>query len=81
MKRRTLNKKKIIIGFIIVDLLLLILFKYYQPYCEPCLTDDCPPCLSEKQYFIIYISAVFNTIMIPYIVVKLVKSKKYNNIK
>ena len=44
-----------------IDLLLLSLYKYYQPLCEPCLSkNDCPPCLSREQYFIIYFTIILN---------------------
>lgn len=30
-----------------------VLFWCWQPQCEPCLADmDCPPCISQEQYFI-----------------------------
>ncbi len=50
---------------ILVDLILYLLFKYYQPLCEPCLEGvECPPCLSEEQYFILYLGIAINTIFL-----------------
>jgi uncharacterized membrane protein len=48
---------------ILLDFLLFLVFRHYQPICEPCIDGaDCPPCLSEEQYFIIYFGLVTNLI-------------------
>jgi len=65
---QTIPTKKIIksclLKLFLIDLLLLILFRYYQPLCEPCLDAlDCPPCLSKQQYFIIYFGLGANLIL------------------
>ena len=53
--------KSCLFKLFLLDLILLLLFKYHQPKCEPCLDDiNCPPCLSEEQYFIIYFGIVVN---------------------
>ena len=70
-KKRSLNMKSILKVFksclfklFLLDLILLLLFKYHQPECEPCLDDiNCPPCLSEEQYFIIYFGIAVNIVI------------------
>lgn len=59
--------KNIVIWFAI-NVVLYLLFRYYQPFCEPCLSNDCPPCLSEQQYIIIYFCLGFNVIYFLYII-------------
>lgn len=52
---------------LVIDLLLLLFYRYYQPLCEPCLDkNDCPPCLSKEQYFIIYLGIALNIIFVLY---------------
>ena len=49
----------------LIDLLLLLSYVYYQPLCEPCLEkNDCEPCISEEQYFIIYLGIVLNLLFV-----------------
>jgi uncharacterized membrane protein len=56
--------KSCLFKLLLIDLILLILFRYYQPYCEPCLDNtDCPPCLSQEQYFIIYFGIAINALI------------------
>lgn len=56
--------KKCFFYLLLIDLLLVFLYWYYQPLCEPCLDkNNCPPCLSKEQYFIIYIGIALNVIM------------------
>jgi len=44
---------------LLIDLLLIFVFRLYQPFCEPCLSvDNCPPCISSKQYLIINIGLI-----------------------
>lgn len=65
-----------IFKLLLFDLLLVILFVYYQPLCEPCLKGaDCPPCLSKIQYCIIYIGIIVNVVACIYYFIK-VKNKK-----
>ncbi len=34
---------------------LFVVYSHFQPLCEPCLIcDDCPPCLSSLQIFVIF---------------------------
>ena len=42
------------------NIVLLLLFLYYQPQCEPCLEEPCSPCLSIQQYLIIGLSLFLN---------------------
>lgn len=46
----------------VIDFVLFLLFRYYQPLCEPCLDNDWEPCLSKEQYIIIYIGIAVNVI-------------------
>ena len=49
---------------LIVNFLLIFLYYYYQPLCEPCLDQhNCPPCLSTEQYFIIYLGIIFDLVL------------------
>ena len=55
---------------------MFLLFRYYQPMCEPCLYNiDCPPCLSKEQYFIIYFGIAINTIFAIFWLFKRIKRK------
>lgn len=48
---------------VIINILLFLLFQYYQPVCEPCSDAlNCPPCLSKQQYVVIYSFAAVNLI-------------------
>lgn len=61
------NKKTIefIIIFILINSIMYLLFRFYQPFCEPCISqDDCPTCLSKEQYIIIGLWAVIDLIYI-----------------
>jgi hypothetical protein len=56
------NKKSLFL-LLVTDLVLVILYWYYQPLCEPCLDrQDCPPCISREQYFTIYFGVAINLI-------------------
>ena len=63
----------------VIDIVLFLLFRYYQPLCEPCLDNDCPPCLSKEQYIIIYIGIVTNILGFIICIYKMVKKKQKNN--
>ena len=57
--------------FVSTNFLFFVLYKYYQPLCELCLNrEDCPPCISKEQYFIIYFGIVLNIAMILYYIFK-----------
>lgn len=57
--------------FVCANFLFFLLYKYYQPLCELCLNrEDCPPCISKEQYFIIYFGIVLNIAMILYYIFK-----------
>jgi len=71
-KAKTFTINKLII-WAVVDIFLYLLFRYYQPFCEPCLSNDCPPCLSEEQYFIIYLAVGFNVIYFLYLIFRMKK--------
>lgn len=56
---------KLLVLLAIITLLGFLLFKYYQPLCEPCLPDtDCPPCRSKEQYKVEYIFGALDIIII-----------------
>jgi len=68
--------KSCLFKMLLIDLILLILFRYYQPLCEPCLGNtDCPPCLSKEQYFIIYFGIAINVLIACFCVFKKRRSK------
>lgn len=71
-----MNKRRGLFLLIVIDLILLLLYWYYQPLCEPCLDkQDCPPCLSKEQYFIIYFGLGLNLIFFLYYLYKRRKRK------
>lgn len=81
MKLTTAQINKIIrncfFKLLVIDFLLLLSYQYYQPFCEPCLdVNDCPPCLSEEQYFIIYLGIALNLLLGTYCLFKNNKKKK-----
>jgi uncharacterized membrane protein len=56
--------KRCFFWLLAMDLILLLLYWYYQPLCEPSLnTQNCPPCLSKNQYFIIYFALSINLLL------------------
>ncbi len=58
-----MNKLKCFQWLLVVDLVLFLLNMHYQPLCEPCLDkQDCQPCISKEQYFILYFSVAINLI-------------------
>ena len=77
IKKRKMNNKKFLFLLSVLDKILLILYWYYQPLCEPCLDKkDCPPCISKEQYFIIYFGLVINLVWGLYYFYKSRKNKK-----
>ncbi len=77
IKKRKMNNKKFLFLLSVLDIILLILYWYYQPLCEPCLDKkDCPPCISKEQYFIIYFGLVINLVWGLYYFYKSRKNKK-----
>lgn len=70
-------KYRTYIFFLAVNLIALIVYKYYQIQCEPCLSKlDCPPCISEEQKFIIYVVLLINIIFILYVLNDIFRKKK-----
>jgi hypothetical protein len=56
-----MNKLKSLFLLLFIDLILLSLYCYYQPLCEPCFDKrNCSPCISNEQYFIIYFGVTIN---------------------
>jgi hypothetical protein len=54
-----------------IDLLLLLFYWYYQPLCEPCLSNNgCPLCISKEQVFIIFLGTALNLLLGIYCVAK-----------
>ena len=67
--------KSCLFKLFLMDFILFVLFKYYQPFCEPCIDGaDCPPCLSKEQYFIIYFGLAANLIFGLYCLYKIKRS-------
>ena len=60
----------------VIDFVLFLLFRYYQPLCEPCLDNDWEPCLSKEQYIIIYIGIAVNVIGFIVCIYKTVKNNR-----
>jgi hypothetical protein len=60
----TLINKKCFLKIIVIDIILLLLFWYNDPLCEPCLVNNCPPCLSKEQYLILYTGFFLNFLLI-----------------
>lgn len=60
----------------LIDLVLFLLFRYYQPKCEPCLDGDWEPCLSEQQYAIIYIGIAVNLLGFIVCTYKMIKNNR-----
>ncbi len=53
--------EKCFFKLLMIDLFLLLLYWYYQPLCEPCLSNyDCPTCISKEQFLIIYLGTALN---------------------
>jgi hypothetical protein len=46
MNKRT---KNILIVLLVAELLLIYLYYHYQPKCNPCNIEPCPPCISKEQ--------------------------------
>jgi hypothetical protein len=68
-----INKKYKVCFFklMIIDFLLLLSYWHYQPFCEPCLdVNNCSPCLSDEQYFIIYLGIALNLLVVVYCLFK-----------
>jgi hypothetical protein len=58
-----MNRLRPLFLLLAIDLILLFLYWYYQPLCEPCLDKkNCPPCISKEQYFIIYFGVAINVV-------------------
>ena len=72
-----MNNKKYLFWLLGIDLTLLLLYRHYQPLCEPCLNkQNCPPCISENQYFILYFGIAFNLFIGMYFLYKNRMKKK-----
>ena len=66
-----MNKAKFVFLLVAMDLVLSLLFWYYQPLCEPCLDkQDCPACMSKEQYFLIYLGVAINLSFAVYFFIK-----------
>jgi len=58
-----MNNKKCFFWLLAIGLTLL-LYWYYQPLCEPCWDNqDCPPCISKNQYFILCFAIAINLLL------------------
>ena len=63
--------KKCFFKLLMMDLLLFLLYWYYQPLCEPCVgINDCPPCISKEQFYIIYLGTTLNLLLGIYCIAK-----------
>lgn len=67
-------KKKDWLILSIIEVILGIIFIINQPLCEPCIDEqDCPPCLSNIQYYTIFLFIVFPVI---YIIIKMLYKRR-----
>lgn len=58
------DKILMLVYFVFINMLLYLSFKDFQSICVPCLDDtDCPPCISEEQYILIYFGIAINVIL------------------
>ncbi len=67
---------QLILLLAVVTLLGFLLFKYFQPLCEPCLPNTyCPPCRSKEQYVVQYIVGTIDVVILVRIFYLLIKRK------
>ena len=58
-------------ALLLLEAFCILLFRYYQPQCEPCLPgSDCPPCLSTIQIVIAAIGGVGLILLIVLVALK-----------
>ncbi len=56
IRRKSILKISLLLS---IESLSFLLYSYYQPQCEPCLTcDDCPPCLSDFQIAFVWVGTI-----------------------
>lgn len=64
---------------IIIDVCLVLSYIYYQPLCEPCISaEDCPPCISNQQYFILGLGMLLNILFLVHIMTRKRDNKTLN---
>jgi hypothetical protein len=67
------------IAMLSIDIILILLYIYYQPLCEPCISkEDCPPCISDEQYFLLGLGILLNIGFLLYIITNKRFSKTLN---
>ena len=70
---------KLLILLAVIILLGYLLFKYYQPLCEPCLPNTyCPPCLSNEQYVLLYVIGAISLLFLLRIFYLIIRKKRSN---
>lgn len=68
------NNTKMILLLLAIDLIIVLLYWYYQPLCEPCLDkNNCPPCLSKEQYVLIYFGLAINVLVVAILLIKRIR--------
>jgi hypothetical protein len=68
---------RLLILLVIATLLGYLLFEYFQPLCEPCITDTpCPPCRSKEQHAVQYITGAIDALILLRIFYLILRKKK-----
>ncbi len=64
--------------FLLIEIILIFGYYYYQPFCEPCLPDTyCPPCISREQNILKFSGLLLFAIFIVWKIIVLFK-KSYS---
>ena len=71
-----INKPTIVFLIVLFNLLILGAYIYYQPLCEPCINKDCPPCRSDEQIGIIYMSLFINLGFVFFLIRRILKLRR-----
>jgi hypothetical protein len=72
--------KNNVFRFLLLNLVLILLYCYYQPLCEPCLDNvNCPMCISNEQYVLIYLAVILNILNGIYILIRVKKIDVHKN--
>jgi hypothetical protein len=71
------NITKLLIILMCITLIGYLIFRYFQPYCEPCIPKTyCPPCRSKEQYITQYTTIIIDIfIFIKILVLKFKKNR------
>jgi len=74
-------KKNLWICFVLSEILIIFSYLYFQPLCEPCLSNlACPPCISKEQIFLSWFGVTFAMSFLVRKVAKIFRKKKDNDV-